>query len=464
MSKHENMKHLFLSFFISLFSLVATAKDLVISGTIKNTPNIKLFLALQKGNDPQLIDSTITDAKGSFAFTLKEGYKQGVYKLFTVKEKAAPLIVGKEEKITVAATAEELNEGFVKVVSSKENDAYAVLSNFFRLYNSEIDSLQFLMDQLSRFDPQYETKKKQLKSGYTNSILRFNNSVRLVPSMFSGTFAAEVLCPLYLVADKSEFDLGKNFDTDEAFQHAHFFEYVNTSDSRIINTATYEMKLFTYLDMYVDHTEAGFKKGVDNIMKGAQKNSEVRDFTVAYLLEVFTKKGPPALVEYVHDNYSAGCELPIKSETEKLLNKLKQVANGTPAPELLINDINYQPVSLRNTLKGKIGIVYFWASTCPHCMEHTPVVYELYKKYKSKGLEVYSVSLDSDYSAWLKAIQDMKIEWINVSELKGWNSECINTYALERTPTIFLVDKAGNILDKNFPPSELEENLRKYLP
>jgi thiol-disulfide isomerase/thioredoxin len=440
-----------------------TAKDLVISGTIKNTPSLKIVLALQKGTEPQVLDSTLTDAKGNFTFTLKDGYKQGVYKLWNTKENAAPIIVGREEKINLTATAEEFEGGFVQVIASKENDAYAVLSNFFMLYNREIDSLQFLMDQLSRFDAQYETKRKQIKSGYTNSILRYNNSVRLLPSMFSGTYAAEVLCPLYLIADKNEFDFGKNFDTDEAFQHAHFFEYVNFSDARIINTATYEMKLFTYLDMYVDHTEAGFKKGVDNIMKGAQKNSEVRDFTVAYLLEVFTKKGPPALVEYVHENYSAGCELPIKSETEKLLNKLKQVATGSPAPELLINDINYQPTSLKNTLKGKVGMVYFWSSTCPHCMEHTPKVYEVYKKYKSKGFEVYSVSLDSDYSAWLKAIQDMKIEWINVSELKGWNSACINTYALERTPSIFLVDKQGNILDKNFGPSELEEKLKKYL-
>ncbi len=458
------MKHLFFSFFIALFSLVATAKDLVISGTIKNTPNLKLFLAIQKGKESQLIDSTLTDAKGNFLFTLKEGYKQGIYKLWKTKEKSAPIIIGKEEKLTLAATLEELNDGFVQIISSKENDAYAVLTNFFKLYNSEVDSLQHLLNQLSRFDSQYETQRKKIKSSYSNSIQRYNNSVRLLPSMFSGTFASEVLCPLYLVADRSEFDFGKNFDTDEAFQHAHFFEYVNFSDPRIINTATYEMKLFTYLDQYVDHTEAGFKKGVDNIMKGAQKNSDVRDFTVAYLLEVFTKKGPPALVEYVHDSYSEGCELPMKSETEKLLNKLKLISNGTPAPELLINDINYQPVSLRNTLKGNLGMVYFWASTCPHCMEHTPQVYEVYKKYKSKGLEVYSVSLDNDYSAWLKAIQDMKIEWINVSELKGWNSECINTYALERTPTIFLVDKAGNILDKNFPPSELEEKLSKYLP
>lgn len=457
------MKDFFLTLFIAHLSLLTTAKDLTITGTITNAANQKVFLSLQKGSEPQLLDSVVTDAKGNFNFLLKSGYKQGVYKLGFSRENAAPLIVGKEEKLIIAADRKDLQEGYLQTVSSKENDAYAVLSNFFRMYSNEVDSLQFLMNQFSRFDPQYQTKTNQIKSGFANSIQRFNNSVKLVPSMFSGTFTAEVLCPLYLIADKNEFDFGKNFDTDEAFQHAHFFEHINFADPRIINTATYEKKLFTYLDLYVDHTESGFKKGVDNILKNAQKNSEVRDFTVAYLLEIFTKKGPPVLVEYVHDKYSQGCELPIKSETEKLLSKLKQISNGTPAPELLINDINHQPVSLKNTLKGKVGMVYFWSSTCPHCMEHTPKVYEVYKKYKSKGFEVYSVSLDSDYAAWLKAIQDMKIDWINVSELQGWKSACINTYALERTPTIFLVDKQGNILDKNFAPAELEEKLKNYL-
>ncbi len=458
------MKHLFLVLSVIFFSFSVSAKSVAISGQIKNAGNQKIYLAIQKGNEPQLVDSTITDAQGNFKFVLKEGYKQGVYKLWYTKEKEAALIIGKEENCKIAADFNGLKEGIIQVVASKENDAYAVLANFYKIYRNEYDSLTSLLSNIPRFDPQKDAKTKHVKAALSTSIVRFNNSVRLIPNMFSGTFTTEVLCPLYLVSEKSESAAGKDFDTEEAFQHAYFFQHVNFSDARIVNTATYEMKLYSYLDLYVDHTEEGFKKGVDNIMAGAKKNQEVRDFTVAFLLDVFTKKGPPQLVEYVHDSYSEGCEIPLKSETEKLLTKLKQISNGTPAPELLINDINYSPISMKSTLKGKLGMIYFWASSCPHCMEHTPKVFEVYQKYKNKGLEVYSVSLDNDYASWLKAIQDMKLEWVNVCELKGWNSEVITTYALERTPTIFLIDKAGNILDKNFNPSELEDKLKKYLP
>lgn len=457
-----NRKFSVLLFISGLYFINISAKELLISGQLKNAGSGKVYLALQKGNSLVPVDSTQLDAKQNFKFTLKEGYKQGVYKLGFEKY-SAPVIVGKEEKINIIADLESLKQGFVQFAGSKENDAYAVLNNFFQIYSKEVDSLQHALNQISRFDPQYRTQTDKIKSVFSQAVVRFNNSVRLIPSMFPSTFTAEVLCPLYLLPDRSEFEFGKNFDTDEAFQNVHFFHYINFSDPRIINTATIESKFFTYLDLYVEHTEKGFKKGVDKIMSLASKNDAVRDYTVAWLLEIFTSKGPPALVEYVHDNYSQGCELPLKSDTEKLLLKLKQIAIGTPAPELLINNINNNPVSMKNTLSGKVGMIYFWSSTCPHCMEQTPKVFEVYKKYKNKGFEVYCVSLDSDYGAWLKAIQDLRLEWTNVSELNGWKSSVIDTYALERTPSIFIVDKKGNILDKNFPPSELEERLKEYL-
>ncbi len=434
-----------------------------ITGQIKNGSNQKVYLLLQKGSEPELLDSIVTDAKGDFKIQLKQGAKQGVYQLRLEMEKPAQLIIGNEKSISVSADVEEAKEGMIHPLNSRENDALAVLVNFLTQYNNQVDSLQELIDRVSKYDPQYQAKTDVLKRANEAAIVQFNNSVRVIPTLFSGTFTAEILCPLNLITERSEMEAGKIFDTDIAFQHVHFFDHVNFTDARIINTTVYELKLYTYLDTYTDHNEAGFKKAVDVIMAGAAKNTEVRDFTIAWMLEVFTKKGPPALVGYVNDTYAQGCDIPLKSETQKLLGKLKQVTIGTPAPELVINDINYTPQSMITTLKGKVGMLYFWASSCVHCMEHTPKVFEVYKKYKSKGFEVYSVSLDSDYAAWLKAIQDMKLEWINVSELKGWSAAVIETYALERTPSIILIDKNGNILDKNFSPEELEEKLKQYL-
>ena len=44
------------------------------------------------------------------------------------------------------------------------------------------------------------------------------------------------------------------------------------------------------------------------------------------------------------------------------------------------------------------------------------------KNTKNKGFTVFSVSLDQDRDAWLKAIAADNLSWPNhVSELNGWN-------------------------------------------
>src|SRR5690606_26577093 len=94
----------------------------------------------------------------------------------------------------------------------------------------------------------------------------------------------------------------------------------------------------------------------------------------------------------------------------------------------------------------------------------TPKIHEIYTNYKTQGLEVYAVSLDNNYAVWLQALQEMKLDCINVSELNGQDAAAVEIYALARTPTIFLIDKAGKILENNIPASELETILKKYLP
>lgn len=44
--------------------------------------------------------------------------------------------------------------------------------------------------------------------------------------------------------------------------------------------------------------------------------------------------------------------------------------------------------------KNKIIIVNFWAKWCVQCREEMPILDEVYKKYKSRGLEVIALSID----------------------------------------------------------------------
>lgn len=77
--------------------------------------------------------------------------------------------------------------------------------------------------------------------------------------MFSGTFAAEVLCPLYLIADKNEFDFGRISIAMKLFS-THNFEYVNFADARIVNIMLNEKSSPTLICMLITPKQVSKKE------------------------------------------------------------------------------------------------------------------------------------------------------------------------------------------------------------
>ena len=123
----------------------------------------------------------------------------------------------------------------------------------------------------------------------------------------------------------------------------------------------------------------------------------------------------------------------------------KTIVVGDNAPIIALNDANGKSVSLAD-LKGKIVLIDFWASWCEPCRAEGPNLKEQYKLYKDKGFEILSVSLDTDKKSWLKAIDEDGLTWLQVSDLKGYRSETVQSYGIGGVPTFFLVDRNGKII------------------
>lgn len=112
-------------------------------------------------------------------------------------------------------------------------------------------------------------------------------------------------------------------------------------------------------------------------------------------------------------------------------------------------------VSLEN-YKGKYVFVDFWASWCGPCRKENPHVIEAYQKYKEKGFDVFSVSLDSNKEPWLEAIKaDGLGDWTHVADLKGWSNEAAQKYGISFIPTNYLLDPQGVIIAKDLRGDEL---------
>ena len=133
---------------------------------------------------------------------------------------------------------------------------------------------------------------------------------------------------------------------------------------------------------------------------------------------------------------------------------------GATAPELAFPNPDGTIMKLSD-LRGKVVLIDFWASWCGPCRRENPNVVNVYNKYKDKGFEIYSVSLDRDKNSWIKAIETDKLVWKNhVSDLKYWSSEAAKLYGVNSIPATFLIDKDGKIIGKNLRGEQLSNALK----
>lgn len=150
---------------------------------------------------------------------------------------------------------------------------------------------------------------------------------------------------------------------------------------------------------------------------------------------------------------------PYYKDLKAKVQELKKLAIGSPAPEITLNDTNDKPISL-SSLKGKVVLIDFWASWCRPCRAENPNVVKMYKKYRDKGFEVFSVSLDKSKPGWIGAIKQDGLIWKNhVSDLGYWNSAVVPMYNITGIPLTFLLDKEGKIIGKNLRGQQLEQKL-----
>jgi len=142
---------------------------------------------------------------------------------------------------------------------------------------------------------------------------------------------------------------------------------------------------------------------------------------------------------------------------------------GNKAPELKFKGVDDKPMALSSN-KGKIVLIDFWASWCGPCRMENPNIVATYNKYKNlkykeaKGFVIYSVSLDQNKDAWIKAIAADNLAWpAHVSDLKGWYSDAAALYGVNSIPTNFLLDANGIIIGKGLRGPDLETALKKLV-
>jgi len=137
-------------------------------------------------------------------------------------------------------------------------------------------------------------------------------------------------------------------------------------------------------------------------------------------------------------------------------------ASESSLPELLLPNTEGKEISLRG-LKGKVVILNFWSYTNKESVANNLVLKSLYKEYNSRGLEIYSVSLDRNREEWKKAVNFDQLPWINVIDTNYPETIQTRTYNVTQVPTFYLINRDNEIIGRDLSLKRLKIRIEHQL-
>jgi peroxiredoxin len=134
------------------------------------------------------------------------------------------------------------------------------------------------------------------------------------------------------------------------------------------------------------------------------------------------------------------------------------------APDVTYVNLKGEKISTES-LRGKVVMVNFWATSCTTCVAEMPQMVETYDKYHGKGLEFVAVAMSYDQPNYVVNFAETRQLPFHVAlDLQGKLAQAFGDVKL--TPTTFVIDKDGNILKRYVGQpsfSELHSLLEKAL-
>lgn len=124
---------------------------------------------------------------------------------------------------------------------------------------------------------------------------------------------------------------------------------------------------------------------------------------------------------------------------------ISQSCIAKDAPDFTLRDLKGNQVKLSEQLKKGPVLIDFWATYCKSCLHEMPLLDEIGKKYKDRGLQIIAISTDSPKSA-AKVRPYINSSGYDFTVLLDNKQEVRRLFGGTETPYSVLISDSGEIV------------------
>ncbi len=408
----------------------------------------KCYLGYYYGNSEFMLDSTEIGEEGYFIFQSESPLPKGIY--FVHSPNFFFEILVADQKFSVDTRSPNFVNAMI-THGSEENRVYNQLQRFgvqqqnlissLPLSLAEVDSGNALVRELKKIEEASRDFQKELAQKH------------------SGTYVSKIILAMM------EPEVPDNLEgpAQYLFLKEHFFDNLDFSEPALLRTPVVGQRLEAYLDELTYQVVDSVIQSIDFIMGKVKGYPQYYRFTVSFLARKYEKVNSQIFL-HVAQNHILGGDNSwmspefIRSVKRKvdLLTPKNEV--GDLAPNFSLIDPTFNQITLFSIPASYI-ILYFYDPDCGHCKTAGPILFDVYQKYRKKGLEVVGICITTDVNQWVEYIEENEWDWINGAD-PYYQSGFREDYKVLTAPMIYVLDKNKEIIASNVQATDLESFLK----
>ena len=430
-----------------------------------------IYIAFHYGDKKFIYDSLTMDHQGKVIVEGEESLPGGVYLVIMPQMNYFEMLVGENQEFSVETKTGNFLET-LQFTGSSENTAFleyqkflvdinmknSELRNLLKKYVTKPDSLFIIQDQLDENQKKTEDYLTNLHKNFPGSFLSDLINAMARPEIPAFEIPGDVV-------NRDSVQMVRTY----SYLRDHYFDKVNFANEKLIRTPVLQSKLNIYFNRVLVQIPDSIIPQIDKIISLTSITEEMYQYLVTFALNNFLESkvmGMDEVFVNVAEKYYLSGKTPwvdskyISNLNERVI-RIRPTLIGRKAADLKMETITGEWISLHQT-DAKFTVLYFWEPNCGFCKEAMPKLYELYEKYRGRGVKVFAIDTQNDKKAWEDYLNEHSFDWINAWDPKQ-ESYFRYFYDINSTPVIYLLDENKTIIAKRIDVESLDQILGQLL-